>query len=68
MTDGGLVGLRPRLRIKSYEIDDLPKNSARGELREERCENGGLDAFGGERRDTFITVPRARWVRPLNLT
>jgi len=54
-TDGRLVGLRPRFRFKSYEINHLPKNNARTEVLEEWCENGGLDAFDGDRRDTFMT-------------
>jgi hypothetical protein len=34
------------------------ENKARTEVPEECCENGGLDAFDDDRRDTFMTRPQ----------
>ena len=36
-------------------INHLPTNNARTEALEEWSENGGLDAFDRDRRDTFMT-------------
>lgn len=45
------------------------KNNARTEVLEGRCENGGLDTFDDDRRDSFMTrCPGARSVPRLKST
>jgi hypothetical protein len=55
MTDGRLVGRRPRFRSNHMTSTTCRENNARTEVPEECCENGGLDAFDDNRRDTFMT-------------